>query len=192
MMWGGCMSSCNQPTPCDNPQLWYSPASDLEVHFGCEPPGPDWRKEPFIAEIGVDLDGSLRGLRGPKPTADTGLGELGPLGPLPAVDEGPPDTAVPFGPTADTWDTGAPYLTGDTGGGGFVGPRQGAPDEATRSDDAEGSEEPEDDTGLFADTGLVEDTFDTSATGDTGQLPVPTGDTGPFPLAPTADTGVIE
>lgn len=197
-MWGGCTSfSCSDTPPCTDPRLWYSPESDLEVEFACESPGPGWRTDPFIEEVGVDLDGRLRGPKGvfTTPTADTGLGAAGPLGPLPAVDEGPPDTGISFGPTGDT---AGPLGTGDTAvEGGFVGPTRDtakarpAPDADADTTDTPAPEEPPEDTGPD-DTGNVEDTFNTGQTGDTGTPAAPTADTGPDPVEPTGDTGVIE
>lgn len=186
------MSSCRGDPPCDEPRLWYSPTSDLEVEFSCDSPGPGWRIEPFIEEVGVDLDGRLRGPKGvfTLPTADTGLGPHGPLGPLePVTDEAPVDTGLGFGPTSDTF---APLGTGETGGipGRFVGPRRDTapPPESPveGADEGEpGEESPPADTGLL-DTGLVADTFPTGETG------APRRDTGVTLLGPTADTGVIE
>lgn len=192
-LWSGCASSCSRQAPCDDPRVWYSPTSDLEVEFACESPGPGWRRDPFIAEVGVDLDGRLRGPKGvfTSPTADTGLGAAGALGPLPPVDEGPPDTGLPFGPTADTF---APFgPTGDTMGD-FVGPALDADTTDADQTDAPEPEAPPEDTGPGDDTGLQGDTFATGATGatgDTGIEPLPTADTGPFPIE-TGDTGVIE
>ena len=192
---GACSSSCTGAPPCDEPRLWYSPQSNEEVHFGCEPPGPGWREDPFVQEVGVDLDGRLRGPAGVflTPTADTGV--LGPLPPL--KPSAPRDTApVDFGPTADTGfvdtgfvDTGFP----DTGftemeDTGRI-PRVKAP----RTSPDTGELPPESDpdaTGLTADTGGPFQS--TGATADTGFIETGfTGDTG-LPLlgtAGTADTG---
>ena len=191
----GCGSSCLQPDACDEPLLWYSPVSDEVVHWGCKPPAADWRSEPFIEEVGVDLDGKLRGPLGRfvPSTGDTGLGELGPLdlrgwvttqtgdtsglGPLPPTG-GTADTygEIP-GWSVDTWDTGF----ADTGS------------EAASDESDAAAEEEATDTGVF-DTGAG---FDTAPTGDTGTLretghldTAPTGDTSPLPE--TGDTAQEE
>ena len=152
--------------PCTNPQLWYSPESDDQVHWGCEAPAPGWRREPYLGDFGVDLDGALRGGRDvfAGPTGDTG-----PRIPLlpPAQDFGPP----PTGDTGFAFDDTA-FPEGPTGGDtGVRGPDD---DPNADTDTVE-----QGDTGATADTGYLE-TGDTAPTGDTGFAPPP---------EPTADTG---
>ena len=193
-IWMGC--NCNPEPSCDDPRLWYSPESDEVVHFGCAPPSEGWRLEPFIEEVGVDLDGRLRGPRGVfvTHTADTGFGPLGPLDLRGWITKATGDTSglgeiPPTGLTADTfgeipgWDVDsadtALYDTGEP----VVGPQRPGPDEPPAAE-SPGADEPLEETG-YEDTGLWEDTgvFDDTA---------PTGETGLSRLGPTADTGFFE
>lgn len=173
--------------------MWYSPESDADVHFGCEPPGPGWREEPFFEAVGADIDGLLRGPAGvfTDPTADTGLlGPLPPLGPAGVGDTSP----IPFGPTADTG-----FLdTADTSETGFLDtadtarpspPRPPAGSDTAEPDASVGDTLALVDTGEFVedDTADVLDTFieDTNLTADTGFLPPESA-----PFGDTVDTGV--
>ena len=194
----GCASSCAGGEACEDPRLWYSPESDEEVHFGCEPPSAAWRAEPFYERVGVDLDGLLRGPAGVfrAPTADTSDtgGLLDALGPLPPVEEA--DTApIAFGPTAHTgiWDTGF-FDTSDTGHTGDTARSTPRPSAVADGDTSE-PESGAGDTQATADTGeLPPEGDDTAPTGDTfvGDTWL-TGDTGWLPAietAETADTGL--
>ncbi len=184
LVWGFCGPV---EAPCPAPRLWYSPESNDVVHWGCTPPGDQWRAEPFFGQVGADLTGELRGPRGVfmAPTGDTAV--------LAAAREGGDDAALDTGGTGLTGDTAAPPESGATADTGAFLDTAEPPAPARRGPRRPASEPATDegDTLATTETGELVDTADTFLDLDTGEW---TGDTAQPPPNPvsTADTGELE